>query len=71
MYSDRYGLDELKRIRNRIRSGFYNIPQLLHIAQKAGRLGLFRWSDLAVALPNLPRLMYGLARRKMQKKKKR
>ena len=71
VYSDRYGLDELKRIRNRIRSGFYNIPQLLHIAQKAGRLGLFRWSDLAVALPNLPRLMYGLARRKMQKKKKR
>jgi radical SAM superfamily enzyme YgiQ (UPF0313 family) len=71
VYSDRYGLDELKRIRNRIRSGFYDIPQILRIAKKARRLGLFRWSDLTVALPNLPRLMYGLARRKMQKKKKR
>jgi radical SAM superfamily enzyme YgiQ (UPF0313 family) len=71
VYSDRYGHNELKRIRNRIRSGFYDIPQILHIAKKAGRLGLFRWSDLTVALLNLPRLMYGLARRKMQKKKKR
>jgi radical SAM superfamily enzyme YgiQ (UPF0313 family) len=71
VYSDRYGLDELKRIRNRIRSGFYDLPQILHIAKKAGRLGLFRWSDLMVALPNLPRLVYGLARRKMRKKKKR
>jgi magnesium-protoporphyrin IX monomethyl ester (oxidative) cyclase len=71
VYSDRYGLDELKRIRNRIRSGFYDIPQVLRIAKKARRLGLFCWSDLTVVLPNLPRLMYGLARRKMQKKKKR
>ncbi|MFZ0034677.1 MAG: hypothetical protein WAK60_06795, partial [Sedimentisphaerales bacterium] len=71
VYSDRYGPDELKRIRNQIRSEFYDIPQILRIAKKARRLGLFRWSDLAVALPNLPRLMYGLARRKIQKKKKR
>jgi anaerobic magnesium-protoporphyrin IX monomethyl ester cyclase len=71
VYSDRYGHKELKRIRNRIRSGFYDIPQILRIAKKAGRLGLSRWSDLTVALLNLPRLMYGLARRKMQKKKKR
>ncbi len=71
VYSDRYGHDELKRIRNRIRSEFYDIPQILRIAKKARRLGFFRWSDLTVALPNLPRLMYGLARRKMRKKKKR
>jgi magnesium-protoporphyrin IX monomethyl ester (oxidative) cyclase len=71
VYSDRYGHDELKRIRNRIRLGFYDIPQILRIAKKARRLGLFRWRDLTAALPNLPRLMYGLARRKMQKKKKR
>jgi radical SAM superfamily enzyme YgiQ (UPF0313 family) len=70
VYSDRYGLDELKRIRNRIRSEFYDIPQILRIAKKARRLGLFRWRDLMVALPNLPRLMYELVRRKMQKKKK-
>ncbi len=70
VYSDRYGPNELKRIRNRIRLEFYNIPQILHIFKKAGQLGLFRWSDLMVALPNLPRLMYGVARREMQNKKK-
>jgi len=69
VYSDRYGFKELKRIRNRIRSGFYDFPQILHIAKKARRLGLFRWSDLMIALPNLPRLMYRLAREKMRKKR--
>jgi radical SAM superfamily enzyme YgiQ (UPF0313 family) len=69
VYSDRYGLKELKRIRNRIRSGFYDLPQIMHIANKARRIGLFRLRDLTIALPNLPRLVYGLARRKMRKKK--
>jgi anaerobic magnesium-protoporphyrin IX monomethyl ester cyclase len=69
VYSDRYGHDELKRIRNRIRSEFYDIPQILRIAKKTRRLGLFRWSDLMVALPNLPRLVYESVRRKMQKKR--
>jgi magnesium-protoporphyrin IX monomethyl ester (oxidative) cyclase len=71
VYSDRYGLAELKRIRNRIRSSFYDLPQILHIAKKARQVGLFRGRDLMVALPNLPRLMYGLAKRKRQKKKRR
>jgi len=71
VYSDRYGLADLKRIRNRIRSSFYDLPQILHIAKKARQVGLFRGRDLMVALPNLPRLMYGLARRKRQKKKRR
>jgi len=71
VYSDRYGHNELKRIRNRIRSEFYDLPQILHIAQKAGRLGLFGWRDLMVALPNLPRLVYRLAVRKRRKKEKR
>jgi len=70
VYSDRYGPAELKRIRNRIRSSFYDLPQILHIAQKAWQTGLFRGRDLTVAPPNLPLLMYGLARRKRLKKKK-
>ena len=69
VYSDRYGLKELKRIRNRIRSGFYDIPQILHIATKARRIGLFRLRDLTVALPNLPLLLWRLVRRKKLKKK--
>ena len=71
VYSDRYGPTELKRIRNRIRSEFYDLPQILRIARKAWRIGLFRGSDLTVALPNLPLLMYRLARRKRLKKKRR
>jgi len=70
VYSERYGPKELKRIRNQIRSEFYDLPQLLNIAEKAGRVGLLRPDDLTVALPNLPRLIYRLARRKIRKKRK-
>ncbi|MGD0596501.1 MAG: radical SAM protein [Sedimentisphaerales bacterium] len=70
VYSDRYGPKELKRIRNRIRSAFYDLPQILHIARKSSRIGLIRWSDLTVLLPNLPLLLYRLVRRKSLKKKK-
>ena len=70
VYSDRYGHKELKQIRNRIRSGFYDLPQFMHIAKKARRIGLVNGRDLAVALPNLPHLIYKLAKRKILKKKR-
>ena len=68
VYSDRYGRRELRNIRNRIRSGFYDLPQILRIAKKAGRLGFVGWRDLMVFFPNLPLLMYRWARRKSRKK---
>ena len=68
VYSDRYGRKELKQIRNRIRSEFYDLPQFLRIVGKAWRIGLVRGGDLGVALPRLPLLMYRLARRKRRKK---
>jgi radical SAM superfamily enzyme YgiQ (UPF0313 family) len=68
VYSDRYGRKELKHIRNRIRSGFYDLPQILRIVKKASRLGLFDWRDLMVAFPNLPLLIYRWTRRKSRKK---
>ena len=71
MYSDRYGLKELLQIRNRIRSEFYDLPQIVHIVRKAGRLGIVRWRDLADALPRLPLLAYRSARRQMRKKRRR
>jgi radical SAM superfamily enzyme YgiQ (UPF0313 family) len=70
VYSDRYGREELKQIRNKIRGGFYNTRQIIHIVRKVGRIGLFSWRDLMVALPNLPYLMYKLARRKKRKSRK-
>ncbi|MHC4581022.1 MAG: B12-binding domain-containing radical SAM protein [Planctomycetota bacterium] len=68
VYSDRYGRRELRDIRNRIRSQFYDLPQLLQIAKKASRIGLISWRDLMVALPNLPLLMYKWSRRRGRKK---
>jgi radical SAM superfamily enzyme YgiQ (UPF0313 family) len=67
VYSDRYGRKELKQIRNRIRSEFYDLPQVIHIIRKARGIGLVDGRDLANALFKLPRLMYGLTRRKMRK----
>jgi len=68
VYSDRYGLKELKQIRNRIRSEFYDLPQIAHIARKANRLGIFAWRDLVDALPRLPLLAYRAVRRELRKR---
>lgn len=68
VHSDRYGRKELKQIRNKIRTEFYDLAQIGHIAKKARRIGLVNGRDLTVALPNLPLLMYKLVRRKLRKK---
>ncbi len=69
VYSDQYGRKELKQIRNRIRSGFYDLPQVIHIIRKARRIGLINGRDLTNIVFKLPLLMYGLARRRTRKKK--
>jgi anaerobic magnesium-protoporphyrin IX monomethyl ester cyclase len=63
VYSDRYGRKELTQIRNRIRSEFYDLPQIIHIVRKARRIGLVSGRDLTSALLHLPLLLYRLARR--------
>jgi len=67
VYSDRYGRKELKQIRNRIRSEFYDLPQVIYIIRKARRIGLVSGRDLTNVFLKLPLLLYGLARRKMRK----
>jgi hypothetical protein len=64
VYSDRYGRKELKQIRNRIRSEFYDLPQVFHIIRKAWRIGLVSGRDLIDTFLKLPLLLYGLARRR-------
>jgi magnesium-protoporphyrin IX monomethyl ester (oxidative) cyclase len=66
VYSDRYGRKELKRIRNRIRSDFYDLPQIVHIIRKGRRIGLGSARDLTGALL-LPLLLLRAARRKTRK----
>jgi magnesium-protoporphyrin IX monomethyl ester (oxidative) cyclase len=67
VYSDRYGRNELRQIRNRIRSEFYNLPQLIHIFKKARRIGLVGGRDLIGAF-FLPLLMYRSVKRKREKR---
>jgi radical SAM superfamily enzyme YgiQ (UPF0313 family) len=69
VYSDRYGRDELKRIRNRIRSEFYTPAQLLHIVRKARRIGLVSGRDVASMALRLPLLAYSLLHRRRRKKR--
>jgi magnesium-protoporphyrin IX monomethyl ester (oxidative) cyclase len=69
VYSDQYGRKELKQIRNRIRSEFYDLPQLLHIVRKARRLGIVGSLDLINAFVDLPLLTYGWAKRRMGKQR--
>ena len=71
VFSEKYGRKELKKIRNRIRAEFYDLPQILHIARKAAKIKLVTGRDLLVALPNLPRLAYRLATRRTQKSRRR
>ena len=54
VFSDKYGPKELKRIRNQIRSEFYNVRQLLRIAGKAKRIGLVTGWDIAGIALKLP-----------------
>ena len=68
VYSDRYGRKELKQIRNRIRSEFYDLPRVIHIIRKARRMGLVSGRDLANAFLKLPLLMYALGRQELRKK---
>ncbi len=63
VYSDRYGRKELKQIRNRIRSKFYDLRQVIDIIRKAHRIGLVSGRDLTKALLNLPVFLYGIVRR--------
>jgi magnesium-protoporphyrin IX monomethyl ester (oxidative) cyclase len=70
VYSDKYGRNELKRIRNRIRSDFYRPAQLLRIARKARRIGLVNGRDVANMTLGLPMLAYSLIKRRNLKKRR-
>jgi radical SAM superfamily enzyme YgiQ (UPF0313 family) len=70
VYSDRYGRKELTRIRNKIRSRFYDLPQIIRIVRKAGQIGLTSWRDSISALFLLPLLVYRLVRRKRTRRKR-
>lgn len=71
VYSDRYGREELKRIRGRISREFYTPRQLLRIVKKARRIGLVTPRDVVVPLLKLPLLLGSVAVGKTHKKRQR
>ncbi len=70
VFSAQYGPAELKRIRNRIRSEFYNVPQLLRIAGKARRIGLVTGWDLAGVTLKLPFILGQWLQSHLEKKRR-
>jgi hypothetical protein len=70
VFSAQYGPKELKRIRNRIRSEFYNVPQLLRIAAKARRIGLVTGRDIAGIGLKLPLILGQWIESRIEKKRR-
>jgi radical SAM superfamily enzyme YgiQ (UPF0313 family) len=68
VYSEQFGRKELKQIRDRIRSEFYELPQIIHFIRKCRRAGFINGRDVAILLLKLPLLIYGLVRRKKRNK---
>lgn len=67
LFSRRYNRKALKRIRNRIRSGFYDAHQLFQILLKVHRARLLAAPELAKALTRLPVILFHLVRRAIRK----
>jgi anaerobic magnesium-protoporphyrin IX monomethyl ester cyclase len=68
VYSDRHSLKDLKRIRDRIRFGFYSFGQIGQILQKVYKAQLLTKSDLMHIFMRLPKLLFKLAKRELEKK---
>lgn len=68
LYSTKYDRRELKRIRDRIRVGFYDMKQVLRILAKAHRVGFLRVSDLLRSVYVLPVFLSSLGVRAIRKR---
>ena len=68
VYSDMYPLKALRRIRNRIRAGFYDFSQICRILKKAYTARVFSAFDIIYAFAKLPKILLGLTRREFEKK---
>jgi anaerobic magnesium-protoporphyrin IX monomethyl ester cyclase len=68
VYSDTYSLKALRRIRNRIRSGFYDFGQICRILRKVYTARIFSACDILYAFAKLPKILVRLARREFEKK---
>jgi radical SAM superfamily enzyme YgiQ (UPF0313 family) len=68
VYSDRYGLKDLKRIRNKIRFRFYSLGQIWKMFQKVRKLQLATNRELTCAFLKIPGLLLIAAKKELKKK---
>lgn len=68
VYSDMHGLKDLRRIRDRIKLGFYNFRQMCQILKKVYTVQVFSAFDLMYAFTKLPIILFRLTRREFEKK---
>jgi len=70
VYSDRYSIDDLNRIRKDIKRSFYTSSQLYKIIRKLRKIKFITLADLFVFIPRFPTLLYKLIARKIEKKRR-
>lgn len=68
VYSDLHSLKDLKRIRDRIKFGFYSFGQIGQILRKVHKARLLTKFDLIHIFMRLPKLLLRLAKREIEKK---
>jgi magnesium-protoporphyrin IX monomethyl ester (oxidative) cyclase len=68
VYSDMCGPKDLKRIRDRIKTGFYDLKQIRQIFRKIFRTQHVTIFGVFHVLLRLPKLLFGLAKREFEKK---
>ncbi len=70
VYSDRYSIDDLHRIKKDIKRAFYTPYQLYKIIRKLCRIKFITLVDIFVFIPRFPALLYRLIAREIEKKRR-
>ena len=69
VYSDRYSIKDLKRIRNRIKFKFYTFGQIAKMIKKVYKIQLLKKSELIYTTVRLPKVLIGVLKKELKKKK--
>ncbi|MBU0713799.1 MAG: B12-binding domain-containing radical SAM protein [Verrucomicrobia bacterium] len=68
VYSDRYSIKDLKRIRSRIKFKFYTLGQIVKIIQKVRKIQLLTKSELMYIFMGLPKILFNVLKKGIKKK---
>lgn len=69
VYSDRYSIKDLKRIRSRIKFKFYTLGQIVKIIRKVGKIRFLTKSETAYIITRLPKILFRVVIKEINKNK--